>query len=126
MGTMSSQVKSFRDLKIWQRAMDLVPQVYQVAHDLPDQERYVLANQLRRAVVSVPANIAEGQMRLHRKEFVYHLSIARGSVAELQTLLLVAERLGYVTRDQLTPVEKTALDVLMPLTALINRLQRVL
>jgi four helix bundle protein len=121
---MTSQVRSFRDLKIWQRAMDLVPQVYRVAQSLPAHERFGLMDQMRRAAVSVPSNIAEGQARRHTKEFVQHLSIARGSVAELQTLLLVAERLQYLNRETIAPIETTILDVLLPLSALIARLQQ--
>ena len=119
---MTSEVRSFRDLKIWQRAMDLVPQVYQVAQLLPSHERFGLMDQMRRAAVSVPSNIAEGQARRHTKEFIQHLSISRGSLAELQTLLLVAERLQYLTRERIAPVESAILDVLMPLSALIGRL----
>jgi len=121
---MASKVRSFHDLKIWQRGMDLVPQVYMVASLLPPRERFGLMDQMRRAAVSVPSNIAEGQARRHTKEFVHHLSIARGSLAELQTLLLVAERLGYLGREKLAPVETTILDVLMPLSALISRLRQ--
>jgi four helix bundle protein len=121
---MTSGVRSFRDLKIWQRAIDLVPQVYQVARLLPPHERFGLMDQMRRAAVSVPSNIAEGQARRHTKEFIQHLSIARGSLAELQTLLLVAERLQYLNRETIAPIETVILDVLMPLSALIARLQQ--
>ena len=121
---MASEVRSFRDLKIWQRAMDLVPQVYMIAQLLPSHERFGLMDQIRRAAVSVPSNIAEGQARRHTKEFIQHLSIARGSLAELQTLLLVAERLQYLNRETIAPIETVILDVLMPLSALIARLQQ--
>jgi four helix bundle protein len=122
---MGEPVKSFRDLRIWQRAMDLVPRIYRLAQLLPRQEQYALADQMRRAAVSVPTNIAEGQARRHTKEFVRYLLIARGSLAELQTLLLIAERLEYLTRDQTAGIGEELLGVLMPLSALVNRLQRV-
>ena len=122
---MADKVRSFHDLKIWQRGMDLVPQIYTLAGLLPLHERFGLMDQMRRAAISVPSNIAEGQARRHTKEFVQHLSIARGSLAELQTLLLLAERLEYLTRERLTPVKSAILDVLMPLPALISRLQRL-
>jgi four helix bundle protein len=121
---MASAVRSFRGLKIWQRAMDLVPQVCHVAQLLPPHERFGLMDQMRRAAVSVPSSIAEGQARRHTKEFIQHLSIARGSLAELQTLLLVAERLQYLNRETIAPIETVILDVLMPLSALIARLQQ--
>jgi four helix bundle protein len=121
---MGEPVKSFRDLRVWQRAMDLVPQVYRLTQLLPRHEQYALADQMRRTAVSVPTNIAEGQARRHKKEFVRFLLIARGSLAELQTLLLIAERLKYLTNDQTARIDEELLGVLMPLSALINRLQR--
>jgi four helix bundle protein len=120
---MTSQVRSFEDLKVWQRAMDLVPCVYQLTRLLPPSERFVLVAQIQRAAVSIPANIAEGQARRHTKEFLQHLSIARGSLAELQTLLTVAERLGYLTGERLRSVRQAIVDVRMPLSGLISRLQ---
>ena len=121
---MGEPVRSFRDLRIWQRAMDLVQQAYGLAQLLPRHEQYALADQMRRAAVSVPTNIAEGQARRHKKEFVRFLLIARGSLAELQTLLLIAERLKYLTNDQTARIDEELLSVLMPLSALINRLRR--
>ena len=84
---------NYRDLVVWQRAIDLVPEVYQLVKKLPKEETYALGDQLRRAVVSIPANAAEGQARQHHKEFLQHLSIAKGSLAELHTLLTVAQKL---------------------------------
>jgi len=118
-----TEVKSFRDLRIWQRAMDLVPAVYRLLDKLPREEKYGLAEQVRRAVVSVPANIAEGHARKHTKEFLQHLSIARGSLAELLTLLLVAERLNYLAAEDVTRIEQQIADLAMPMNGLIRRLQ---
>jgi four helix bundle protein len=120
---MTSMVRSFHDLKVWQLAMELVPEAYQVARGLPAVERFELASQIRRAAVSIPANIAEGQARQHTREFVQHLSIARGSLAELQTLLLLAERLGYVQQDALSSCQKMIPSVRMMLSGLLTRLQ---
>jgi len=83
--------------------MDLVPAVYAVARKLPFEERYALGDQLRRSAVSVPANIAEGQARQHRREFIQALMIARGSLAEVDTLLQITLRLGYVSREGVSP-----------------------
>ena len=79
-----------------QRAMELVIACYDLTQSFPDRERYGLAAQLQRAAVSVPANIAEGQARQHAKEFLQYLAIAKGSLAELETHIQIAERLGYV------------------------------
>jgi four helix bundle protein len=87
--------KSYRDLEVWQRAMDVVVACYGLTKAFPPSELYGLASQLQRAAVSVPANIAEGQARQHAKEFRQHLAIANGSLAELETHILIAERLGY-------------------------------
>ncbi|TAM45286.1 MAG: four helix bundle protein [Acidobacteria bacterium] len=120
---MTERVKDYRDLKVWQRAMDLVPMTYRLARSLPKHEQFSLADQIRRSVVSVPANIAEGQARKHTREFLQHLSIARGSLAELHTLMLVAERLQYLTHEELATLEQAIIDVRMPLSGLIKSLQ---
>jgi four helix bundle protein len=87
---------SYHDLEVWQQAMDLVVACYGLTKAFPPSELYGLTGQLQRAAVSVPANIAEGQARQHIKEFLQHLSIANGSLAELETHILIAERLGYI------------------------------
>ncbi|MGH8021691.1 MAG: four helix bundle protein [Opitutaceae bacterium] len=89
----STSLKSYRELKVWQRSMDLVAMVYSVASALPKEELFALGSQLRRAAVSIPANVAEGQARGGPAEFRQFLLIARGSLAELETLLLLAHRL---------------------------------
>jgi four helix bundle protein len=90
------EVRSYRDLAVWQKAMDVVVACYELTKSFPNRELYALSSQLQRAAVSIPANIAEGRERQHRKEFIQHLSIAYGSTAELETHILIAERLGYV------------------------------
>jgi four helix bundle protein len=90
-------VKSYRDLLAWKRAMDLVVPLYELTRVFPREELYGLTGQVRRAVVSVPSNIAEGQGRGQGNEFTHHLRIARGSLQEVETQLIVASRLGYVT-----------------------------
>ncbi|HQT95656.1 MAG: hypothetical protein B7Z61_14005 [Acidobacteria bacterium 37-71-11] len=120
---MGEKVRNFRELRIWQRAMDLLPRIYCLARTLPRFEQFALADQIRRAAVSVPTNIAEGQARGHTKEFIRFLLIARGSLAELQTLLLITERLEYVAHEDTALLDQQLLSILMPLSALINRLQ---
>ncbi len=111
---------SYRDLIVWQKAIDLVPEVYALIRRFPQEENFALSQQARRAVVSISANIAEGQARTHRKEFAQHLSVARGSLAELDTLLIVAERLGYLSEADLSRVEASIADVRRPLRALLD------
>ena len=92
-------MKHYKDLLVWQKAIALVTQVYVVTRSFPREERYGLTSQIRRAAVSVPSNIAEGQARLTPGEFRQSLGIAKGSLAELDTQLIIAENLGYLTES---------------------------
>jgi four helix bundle protein len=114
---------SYRELIVWQRAMELVPAVYLVARNLPAQERYALSDQLRRSAVSVPANIAEGQGRQHRRQFMHALMIARGRLAEVDTLLEIAVRLGYVSIDLTRPANALVVSTGQLLERLIAHLK---
>lgn len=89
-------IRTYKDLTVWQRAIDLAAEAYRCTRTFPIDERYGITQQIRRAAVSISSNIAEGQGRYHRSEYLHHLSYARGSLQELQSLLTVAERLGYV------------------------------
>jgi four helix bundle protein len=109
-------------LTVHSKAIDLVAVVYGITGHFPKHELFGLTSQLRRAVVSVPANIAEGQARIHRREFLHHLSMARGSLAEVETLLLVAVRLNYVQSDDLRTVHVQAKEVARMLAGLIRSL----
>jgi four helix bundle protein len=93
--------KSHRDLDVWRTSMQLVEESYSIARMLPKHELFGLASQLRRASVSIPSNIAEGYGRLHRGDYVRHVSIALGSLRELTTLLELSLRLGYVRLSEL-------------------------
>ncbi|MDF1592838.1 MAG: four helix bundle protein [Desulfobacterales bacterium] len=94
-------LKSYRDLEVWQKAMDLVVICYRMAEKFPKNEIYGLAGQLQRAAVSIPANIAEGRQRQYSKEFLQHLSIAYGSLAEVETHVQIAGRLNYIDDEQI-------------------------
>ncbi|HUV50266.1 MAG TPA: four helix bundle protein [Anaerolineae bacterium] len=94
-------IKSYRDLEVWQKAMDLVVICYKMTKEFPKNEIYGLASQLQRAAVSIPANIAEGRQRQHSKEFLQHLSIACGSLAEVETHIQIAGRLNYINENQI-------------------------
>jgi four helix bundle protein len=80
------KIESFQDLVVWQKSMDLVTECYQLVQRLPQSEQYGLASQMRRAAVSIPANIAEGFGRWHSKEFIHFLLVANGSLKELETI----------------------------------------
>jgi len=108
---MGVPVRTFRDLIAWQRAMDLAIEVYKVTLRFPSDEKFALTTQIRRAAVSVASNIAEGQGRGTGKEFAKYLRIARGSLQELETQLLIARRLEYVTEDELNSVLQVAMEV---------------
>jgi four helix bundle protein len=95
-------VKRYNDLIAWQKAMDLVEQIYMITRSFPKEELYGLTSQLRRAAVSIPSNIAEGHCRNGRREFVHHLSIALGSFGEVETQVIVAQRLGYLADSSST------------------------
>lgn len=90
------EIKTFRDLIAWQKGMQLAKEVYKATSLMPDNERFGLTSQMRRAAVSIPSNIAEGYARQSLTDYVRFLKIARGSLAELQTQLLLAEELGFI------------------------------
>jgi four helix bundle protein len=96
-------LKSYRDLEVWQKAMDLTELVYSITKEYPNDERYGLTSQSRKAAVSVPSNIAEGYGRTHRGDYLKFLSNARGSLCELETQLILAVRLKFVTREAVIP-----------------------
>ena len=95
-----SGIRSYRDLHVWQRAVELVEEIYRVSAAFPDQEKYGLISQIRRAAVSVPSNIAEGYGRRRTGHYVHHLDIANGSLKEVETQLIIAGRLNFVEKEQ--------------------------
>ncbi len=99
-----TQITSHRDLTVWQRAMDLVVGCYALSRSFPREEDFVLNVQLRRSALSVPSNIAEGHGRTGIAEYLHHLSIAHGSLMELETQLQVALRLEYLAEEQVAEV----------------------
>jgi four helix bundle protein len=94
-------------LEVWKLSIDLVESVYLATKSFPREELYGLASQLRRAAISVPSNIAEGQGRVSDKEFHHFLGQARGSLLEMETQLIIADRLGYINPGQLDPLLAT-------------------
>lgn len=114
---------SYQELKVWQKSMDLVELIYRLVKLLPESEKYSLCDQLRRAAVSVPSNIAEGQQRRSPKEFLSFLSIARGSLAELETQLIICVRLNYITNNQVEKAMDLCHEVGLMLIALMKTIE---
>jgi four helix bundle protein len=115
-------IQNYTDLVVWQKAMDLAVECYKASRPFPSDERFGLTAQVRRAAASVPANVAEGHGRAHRGDYAHHLSIARGSVKEVEVHLLLAERLGYVK----APEVKEARELCESVSRMLTRLQRAL
>lgn len=95
-----SKPRYYRELQVWRKSMDLVDHVYRLTRGFPKEETYGLTSQIRRSAVSIPSNIAEGQGRNSTQQFLHHLSIAYGSLMEMETQILIAYRQGYLTQDQ--------------------------
>ena len=94
-------ISSYQDLKVWQISMEITEEVYRLTQSFPKQEVYGLVSQSKRSALSVPSNIAEGHARDSTKEFLHYISIALGSLAELETQLILAQRLTYLERKDL-------------------------
>ena len=115
-------VKSYRDLIVWQKSLDLVDMIYDVTASFPATERYGLTNQLRRAGVSIPSNIAEGHARQSRQEFKRFLSIASGSLAEAETQLIIANRRHYLRSEKLEELMSLSDEISKMLASLMRKL----
>jgi len=118
----SLSLQKYEDLIVWQKAMDLVAEVYKIVKLLPNDELYALSNQMRRAAVSIPSNIAEGQERNTTKDFINYLFIARGSKAELETQLLICVRLRYLNQSQIETAQGLLIEIGKMLNAIIQSL----
>jgi four helix bundle protein len=118
----ASVVQSYRDLIVWKKSMALVLDVYRSTQGFPRTETYGLVSQLRRAAVSIPSNIAEGQARLSTGEFRQFLGNARGSLMEVETQVLLAFELGYLERDESDRLLGAAVEVGRILNGLLNSL----
>jgi len=116
-------VRDYRELIVWQKAMDLVIEAYRLTRAFPREELYGLTNQVRRAAVSIPSNIAEGQARQSKAEFRNFLSIAQGSRAEVETQLTIAMRLDYITNEDARLSLSLLIEIQKMLATLLKRLQ---
>jgi four helix bundle protein len=117
------EMKGFRELRVWQAAMDLAEATYRVTQVFPKHETYGLASQMQRAAVSVAANIAEGHARRYLGEYLHFLSIARGSLAELSTYFELSKRLAYVPEDKAIALLEDCSALARQLTSLRNALE---
>jgi four helix bundle protein len=115
-------VKHYQELIAWQKAMDLVVLIYKVTSGFPKEEVFALTAQVRRAAVSVPSNIAEGQGRVTTRDFLHFLSIAQGSLQETETQILIGERLNYLKPEQKAQILALSSDVGRLTSGLVNAL----
>lgn len=117
-------MNNYRELKVWQKSMDLAEKVYQLTKSFPDEEKFGLISQLRRCAVSIPSNIAEGAGRNSNKEFRNFLGIANGSANELNTQLLITERIGYVKEEHLREIFSLLTEVKKIIFVLIKKFSK--
>jgi four helix bundle protein len=117
-------LKNYKELKVWQRSYQLCLEVYGITKKFPEDERYGLSSQMRRAAVSVPSNIAEGYGRRTTREYIRFLYIAYGSNCELETQILLGGDLGYITATKLEILQEGIGEVERMLKALIRSLER--
>lgn len=109
---------SYRELKVWQKSIDLVVEIYRFTKLFPKEELYGITNQIRRAAVSIPSNIAEGYSRKHRQEYSQFIRVAFGSGAELETQLLIAKKLKFVPSQEFQKSEELLAEVMKMLNNL--------
>ena len=119
-----ARMRSYRDLKVWQRAMDLTVRTYEITRRFPAEEKYGLVSQMRRAAASVPANLAEGQARRSDKEFLQMLGIARGSLAEVETFVTLSERLRLIGRESSDELLEECAEINRMMNGLMRALSR--
>ncbi|MGE4489895.1 MAG: four helix bundle protein [Kiritimatiellales bacterium] len=115
-------MSDYKDLEVWSRSVDIVTDIYRLTTDFPESEKFGITNQMRRAAVSIPSNIAEGSARRHSKDFIHFLRIADGSAAELETQLIISEKLHFASANQ--HLEDEILIIRRMLAALIKSLGR--
>jgi four helix bundle protein len=116
----NKKIQNFKDLKIWQKGIELVKVIYQITNSFPPHESYGMVNQMRRSSVSIPSNIAEGFMRKHNKEYKQFLYIALGSLAELETQIIISEQLGFLKNEKSKIIQSDMNELNKMITALIK------
>lgn len=120
---MNTEIKSYKDLIVWQKSIELVTMVYQITDKFPKEEMFGLTNQIRRAAISIASNIAEGKCRGTKKDYSQFLHIAFGSGAELETQLIISKKLGYIKENESVQAEQLLCEVMKMLNKLISNLK---
>jgi four helix bundle protein len=115
-------IQSYRELEVWNLAVDLVTEIYTLSERFPKKEQFILTAQICRASISIPSNIAEGYGRKHRGDYVHHLSIAKGSLCEVETQIIIAGRLKYVTKVDVKKAWDLTQSIGKMLTVMIGKL----
>ena len=118
------EIKSYRDLMIWQRSMNLVEWIYKVTENFPSKEQFGLISQMRRAAVSVPSNIAEGYGRQSTGHYSQFLSIARGSLYELETQIEICSRLKYIQKPETEKLNSEIIEIGKMISSIISKLHK--
>ncbi len=118
-------MNNYRELKVWQKSMDLVEKVYTLISMFPKEEKYGLISQIQRSSVSIPSNISEGAGRNSNKEFVHFLGIANGSTNELNTQLILSNRIGYITDKNIEDTNKLITEIEKMNFGLIKKLSQI-
>jgi len=118
-----SEIKTYKDLIVWQKSIALVSDVYKLVRLFPDDEKYGLTSQIKRSSVSVPSNIAEGYGRSSRRNYIQFLRISRGSLFELETQIVIGKKLNFINNSE--EVDNTITEISKMLNSLINKLESV-
>ena len=119
---MCAEIKTHKDLEVWKKAISFVTDIYKLTNDFPASELYGLTSQIRRSAVSIPSNIAEGFARTSEKELIHFLEISRSSAAEIETQLIIAKNLDYIS-ESYSEINIKLVEVLKMLSALITKLK---
>lgn len=117
-----AEIKTHKDLLVWKKSIDLVEQIYKFTKQFPKEELYGITNQMRRCAVSIPANIAEGSGRKNKAEFIQFLHIALGSASELETHLIISQRLGFLSSNSYDEIMNALNEIIKMICGLINSL----
>lgn len=117
-----AEIKTHKDLLVWKKGIDLVEQIYKFTKQFPKEELYGITNQMRRCAVSISANIAEGSGRKNKAEFIQFLHIALGSASELETHLIISQRLGFLSINSYDEIMNALNEIIKMICGLINSL----
>lgn len=115
-------MKSYRDLIVWQKSMDVVTLIYKLVRQFPDDERFGLTSQIKRSSISIPSNIAEGYGRHYVRDYARFLQIARGSLFEMQTQLKIGVNLDFISEGDLKDIQNISVEIEKMLNSLIKKL----